>query len=109
MEPTLNNMLNGKTVLVTGGSRGVGRGIAIGLGEYGAKVYITGRNISNLDETVALVEDVGAACLPLRCDHCNDVETKSAIEHILLENDSISILVNSAWGGYEGMVENNVF
>ena len=73
----INKQLNNITALVTGGSRGVGRGIALGLGEYGATVYITGRNIADLEETTGSVAKMGGVCIPLICDHNNDSETKA--------------------------------
>ena len=78
----INKLLNNVTALVTGGSRGVGRGIALGLGEYGATIYITGRNAEELKETAVLVEKSGGVCIPLRCDHNNDSETKAVFENI---------------------------
>jgi NAD(P)-dependent dehydrogenase (short-subunit alcohol dehydrogenase family) len=72
-----NKQLSDITALVTGGSRGVGRGIALGLGEYGATVYITGRNIADLEETAVSVAKLGGVCIPLVCDHNKDAENKS--------------------------------
>ena len=105
----INKLLNNVTALVTGGSRGVGRGIALGLGEYGATIYITGRNIEELKETAALVEKSGGVCIPLRCDHNNDSETKAVFENIKKAGKPLSLLVNCAWGGYESLFENGSF
>lgn len=87
--------------LVTGASRGVGRGVAIGLNEAGFKVFATGRSIkiAELPESVARI----------RCDHLRDEETAEVFAQIAQETNSLDVLVNSAWGGYERMVENGVF
>ena len=105
----INKQLSNISALVTGGSRGVGRGIALGLGEYGATVYITGRNIEDLEETAVSVRKLGGLCIPLRCDHNNDSETKAVFENIRKSGQSLSLLVNCAWGGYEGLFENGSF
>jgi NAD(P)-dependent dehydrogenase (short-subunit alcohol dehydrogenase family) len=103
------NKLKDITALVTGGSRGVGRGVALGLGEYGATIYITGRNVEQLNETAVLVEELGGVCIPLQCDHNDDIATKAVFDQIQQQGKTLSILVNCAWGGYENMVEDGNF
>jgi dehydrogenase/reductase SDR family member 1 len=93
--------LNGAVALVTGGSRGVGNGIALGLAEAGAKVYVTGRTVES--------ENLGGGCIPIRCDHTIDEEVERVFERIAREQGKLDILVNNAWGGYENMVENGEF
>lgn len=87
--------------LVTGASRGVGRGIAIALASAGYKVFATGRSIdeAKLPETVVRV----------RCDHLSDRETGAAFQRVAGEAGALDVLVNSAWGGYERMVESGKF
>jgi NAD(P)-dependent dehydrogenase (short-subunit alcohol dehydrogenase family) len=87
-----------QTALVTGASRGVGRGVAIALADAGYRVFATGRTIAD-----ALLPD---SITRIRCDHRNDAETAAAFDRV---GDSLDILVNSAWGGYEQMVENGEF
>jgi NAD(P)-dependent dehydrogenase (short-subunit alcohol dehydrogenase family) len=89
------------TALVTGASRGVGRGVAIGLAESGFHVFGTGRSISSADLPPSVVR--------LRCDHTNDTETSEVFDRVRLERGSLDLLVNCAWGGYERMVENGAF
>lgn len=95
--------------LVTGGSRGVGRGVAMGLGEYGATVYITGRNRAELEETCVAVKELGGHGIPLSCDHNHDYETQKVFAHIRQTGNPLTLLVNCAWGGYENMIEDGKF
>lgn len=95
------NPLSGQVALVTGASRGVGRGVAAQLADEGAIVYATGRSI--LDG--ALPEGIHS----LRCDHTVDDEVTKLFEEIRRTEGRLDILVNSAWGGYERMVESGQF
>ncbi len=87
--------------LVTGASRGVGRGVAISLNEAGFKVFATGRNVESADLPEAVVR--------IRCDHLRDDDTADALAQIASQTRELDVLVNSAWGGYERMVENGAF
>jgi dehydrogenase/reductase SDR family protein 1 len=103
--------LTGKVALVTGASRGVGKGIALGLGEAGATVYITGRTVEEDKAAVALpgtiyqtaeeVSQLGGKGIAIRCDHLNDEEVRGMFQHIQTEQNRLDILVNNVWGGYE--------
>lgn len=103
--------LQGKVALVTGASRGVGKGIALGLGDAGATVYITGRTThegeaavplpGTIHQTAAEVDAAGGRGIALRCDHTDDEQVKRAFEHIASEHGRLDILVNNVWGGYE--------
>lgn len=74
--------LSGQVALVTGASRGVGKGIALALATVGATVYITGRTTEpgalvdglggTVFETAQAVEAAGGQCIPLPCDHRDD-------------------------------------
>jgi dehydrogenase/reductase SDR family protein 1 len=87
--------------LVTGASRGVGRGVAIGLAEAGFRVYATGRTIHRAH--------LPGSVIRIRCDHLRDAETAAVFARIAQEADGLDVLVNSAWGGYERMVEQGRF
>src|ERR1700689_1768906 len=87
--------------LVTGGSRGVGRGVVVGLMKAGFCVYATGRSIAAAD----LPDDVRR----LPCDHLRDEETDKVFQTIEANGAGLDLLANCAWGGYEHMVENGVF
>jgi len=111
--------LSEKVAIVTGASRGVGKGIAIGLGEAGATVYVTGRttqegtDIEKLGGTVfATAADLTAAGgkgIAVACDHRDDTQTKKLFQRVVEENGRLDILVNNAWGGYEQMEHNGEF
>ena len=106
--------LRGRVALVTGASRGVGRGVALGLGEAGCTVYVTGRTLSgrhpempflagSLEETAAEVTALGGQGIPLVCDHRDDGQTRAVVEHIREAHGQLDVLVNNVWGGYEGL------
>jgi NAD(P)-dependent dehydrogenase (short-subunit alcohol dehydrogenase family) len=94
--------LDGRVAVVTGGTYGVGRGIASMLAQSGARVFVTGRSVS---DGVANEEKVTG----IRCDHRVDTEVTAAFERVLREAGKIDILVNNVWGGYERMMEDGVF
>jgi dehydrogenase/reductase SDR family protein 1 len=87
--------------LVTGASRGVGRGVAIALKEAGYRVYATGRTIATADLPPGIVR--------VPCDHTRDQETEAAFARVAAESQRLDVLVNSAWGGYERLVEDGAF
>src|SRR6185295_7164630 len=94
--------LNDKVALVTGASRGVGKGIALELVEAGATVYITGRSVPDM-------QYVNGKGFAIECDHRNDEQVQSAFRQIADEQGHLDILVNNVWGGYENMIENGEF
>lgn len=93
-----NKTLKDKVALVTGGTRNVGRGIALALGEAGATVYVTGRSITEKD--VAGVTKAGGKGVAVVCNHENDEEVKAVFQHLYKNEGKLDILVNNAWGGY---------
>lgn len=107
--------LDGRVALVTGASRGVGKGVALALGAAGATVYITGRTISGgqpttslegaVDETAMEVRARGGKCVALQCDHRDDEAVREALHRIGVEHGRLDLLVNNAWGGYEPLHE----
>jgi dehydrogenase/reductase SDR family protein 1 len=96
--------LGGRVALVTGGTLGVGRGIARALGEQGARVFVTGRSAPD-DAAI----DGDERITGIRCDHRLDSEVTNAFERIARETHGVDILVNNVWGGYERMVEDGAF
>ncbi len=61
--------LSGRVCLVTGGSKGIGRGVALQLGKAGALVYVTGRSTVDLERCCREIDDAGGKGIPLTVDH----------------------------------------
>jgi len=95
-----------KIALVTGSSKGVGKGIAKGLGEAGAKVYVTGRS-KDIQHATKEVNEAGGKGVAVNCDHRNDDEVQQLFELIKKQDGKLDILVNNVWGGYEQMFNEN--
>jgi NAD(P)-dependent dehydrogenase (short-subunit alcohol dehydrogenase family) len=89
------------TAVVTGASRGVGKGVAISLAESGFKVYATGRKIGEAELPSEITR--------VACNHLFDGATAAVFSRVAEESGGVDLLVNSAWGGYERMVENGKF
>lgn len=94
--------LGGRVAIVTGGTKGVGRGIGRELARHGARVFVTGRS-------VPVHERLAEQITGIRCDHRIDIQVEAAFNLIVREANAIDILVNSVWGGYEHLVENGDF
>ena len=103
--------LTGKIAVVTGSSRGIGRGIALGLGEKGATVYITGRSDGKgpltIGETAEMVNEAGGLGIPVAIDLADDKQIEALYGQIDKEHGRLDIHVNNAfkipnppvWGG----------
>ena len=110
----MSNHLAGKIALVTGATRGIGKGIAIGLGEAGATVYITGRTLEpnhdslggSLQETETAVREAGGICIPVQVDHSDDEQIQQLFAQIEREqNGQLDILVNNVYAGVQAIRE----
>ncbi|MFM5906690.1 MAG: SDR family NAD(P)-dependent oxidoreductase [Novosphingobium sp.] len=96
-------------VIVTGASRGAGRGIAIALGSHGCTVYVTGRSEKTGDhalpgtiyETAEAVTKAGGKGIAVRCDHADDAQVQVMVEQVIAEQGRIDILVNNAAAVYD--------
>ncbi|HEX7242110.1 MAG TPA: SDR family NAD(P)-dependent oxidoreductase, partial [Longimicrobiaceae bacterium] len=114
--------LRGKVAVVTGASRGAGRGIAVELGAAGATVYVTGRSTraepargygmilaemgleappGTVDTTAEEVERLGGVGVPVRCNHSREEEVRDLFARVEREQGRLDVLVNNAWGGHE--------
>lgn len=108
--------------VVTGASRGAGRGIAIELGAAGATVYVTGRSTrgapppdyaeivalsgmervpGSIDETAHEVTRAGGRGIAVRCDHTSEDQVAALFRQVEQEQGRLDLLVNNAWGGHE--------
>lgn len=93
-----------RVVVVTGASRGVGKGIALALGTAGATVYVTGRSMrkgtapssGTLLETAQQINEAGGVGIAVACDHADDEQVKALFKRIEAEHGYLDILVNNA-------------
>ncbi len=102
-------MKNGPIAIVTGASRGAGRGIAIGLGGHGCTVYVTGRSERTGDasfpgtiyETAEAVDAAGGRGVAVRVDHSDDAQVRSLFDRVEREQGRLDILVNNAFATHD--------
>lgn len=97
-----------KTALVTGATRGIGKGIAIALGETGMRVYFTGRTEKgplSLEATSREIERVGGKAVSVKVDHENDEEVKALFDRIERECQTLDVLVNNAYKGVQTLID----
>jgi NAD(P)-dependent dehydrogenase (short-subunit alcohol dehydrogenase family) len=102
--------LDGQVALVTGGTRGAGRGMAVELGAAGATVYVTGRSSrespgtlrrpETIEETAELVTEAGGHGIAVRCDHMVPDDVAAVVRRIEDEQGGrLDVLVDDTWGG----------
>lgn len=117
-KPSLSHCI----AIVTGASRGAGRGIATELGAAGATVYVTGRSqrhrpattyqqiqsLSNLEQLPGSIEQIaedvtaaGGRGIAVACDHTDEAQVRALFERVRAEQGRLDVLVNNAWGGHE--------
>jgi NAD(P)-dependent dehydrogenase (short-subunit alcohol dehydrogenase family) len=105
----VNGPLDGKVALVTGATRGAGRGTAVSLGEAGATVYCTGRSTrekrseydrpETIEETAELVGAAGGTGIAVAVDHLEASQVEALVQRIDAESGRLDVLVNDIWGG----------
>lgn len=96
--------LKGKIAVVTGSSRGIGKGIATALGSHGATVYVTGRTAkagpppfdSNVFDVAEQVTAAGGKGIPVVCDFADDAQIAALFKQVGDEQGQLHILVNNA-------------
>lgn len=109
--------LTGKVALVTGASRGIGRGIALALGAEGATVYVTGRTAvagshelpGTVGETAAEIDRRGGRGVAVQVDHADDAQVASLFARVGQEQGRLDILVNNAFSLPEDLTEKKPF
>ena len=89
-------LLEGKVALVTGGSRGIGRAIALLLGQEGADVAVCARNVEAAGEVASEIEGLGRKCLVRACDVADAEQAGALIASTIEELGQLDILVNNA-------------
>jgi dehydrogenase/reductase SDR family protein 1 len=93
-----------KVAIVTGASRGIGKGIALGLGEAGWTLYLTSRTVrdgesdrpGSISSTAEEVTRLGGRGIPVRCDHNVDDDTEAVFDRVMAEAGRLDLLVNNA-------------
>mgnify|MGYP004520051799 FL=1 len=86
--------LRGKTAIITGGGRGIGQVVALGLSKAYADIVILSR--SDASQTIKLINDNGGKCCHIKCDVTNEKEVNKSLEKILNDSGYIDILFNNA-------------
>jgi len=111
--------LAGQVAVVTGASRGIGKGLAVGLGEAGATVYVTARTASkgslnsagiggrpqagSIEETCELVVKSGGRCVPVAVDSGNDTQLEMLFDRVMQEQGRLDVLVNNAFSAVSAL------
>jgi gluconate 5-dehydrogenase len=93
--------LTGRTALVTGGGRGIGRHLALGLEEAGTDVFVASRKLANCEETAAAVRALGRRGVAIECDVARPDDVERLVERVLAEVPRLHVLVNNSgvvWG-----------
>ncbi|MCX4091278.1 SDR family NAD(P)-dependent oxidoreductase [Nocardia sp. alder85J] len=99
----MNGILSGRVAVVTGASRGIGKGIALELGAAGATVYVTGRSATaarlpgTVLDTAAAVDELGGTGVPFVCDHRDDDAVASLFAKVRAEHGHLDVLVNNVY------------
>src|SRR3954449_582928 len=109
--------LQGKVAVVTGASRGIGKGIALALGAEGATVYVTGRTVTpgshpllgTVGETAAEVNARGGKGIAVQVDHADDDQVAALFDQVEREQGRLDILVNNAFSLPEDLTEPQPF
>ena len=96
--------MTGRVALVTGGSRGVGRGVATALADAGWTVYVTGRSTERLQATVDAAAGAPGEVRPVECDHADDAQVVAVVARVAAEAGRLDLLVNNVWTNPKGFM-----
>lgn len=95
--------LEGKVAVVTGASRGIGKGIALELGAAGATVYVTGRTVTpgripgTVSATAEEIDALGGKGVPVVCDHADDAAVTALFDQVKEKSGRLDVLVNNVY------------
>jgi len=110
-------LLRDRVVVVTGASRGAGKGIAVALGATGATVYVTGRTRNEgdaplpgtVEATAQAVTAAGGKGIPVYCDHGDDNDVRQLFEQVTAEQGRLDLLVNNATSLHDALTQTGPF
>ena len=113
----LATSLSNRVAIVTGASRGIGKGCAIELGAAGATVYVTGRTITEgshplpgtIGASAAAVTEAGGRGIPVACDHADDAQVADLFRRVAKEHGRLDVLVNNAFSIPKELTSGNPF
>lgn len=98
-----------RVAIVTGSSKGVGRGTARALGSKNFTVYLTGRSIEGLEAGAAEIEERGGKAVVVQCDHREDEQVKALFERVERDAGRLDLLVNNAASVHEDLTKPGPF
>jgi len=96
-------MASENVAVVTGASRGIGKGIALELGAAGFTVYVTGRTVTSgvlpgtVSETAAQINELGGRGIAVVCDHHDDQQVKAVFDRVAAEHSRLDLLINNVF------------
>ena len=94
--------MNGLVALITGGSRGLGKAIAVAYAQEGAHVIVTSRADSptglpgTAEQTAQAISQLGGSAVGIACDVTNEVQVNNAVSHVVEQYGKLDVLVNNA-------------
>lgn len=97
----MRNLLESKIVIITGAGRGIGRGLAIGFAEQGAKVVCAARTQTQLDETIQAIHDSGGQAIAVSCDVTRPEDLQNLYAETRARYGSVDIVIANAGGNFE--------
>jgi len=92
----MENMLRGKTAIVTGASRGIGKAIALALGKEKMRLALLARSTDQLQEVVDSIRAVGGEAIAIPCDLMNSDAVKTSLKKVFAHFDTLDVLISNA-------------